>query len=154
MTAEAVRRPSRTWSPSHALPAEQAADLGRLVEHVEAVADRVPCRSGTTLPTAAWTSDDLGWQKLAADACLDCPVFWQCRSYALRWASRLTDAQQVGAGAGGAVYGGMTARALKATTRPPRTGREGAESGSPPEHLTQTRAPATEAHTTEKEQRA
>lgn len=108
------RRTTDTWSPSHDLDPEQAADLWRLLEQVEATADRVPCRTGEALPTAAWTSDDPAWQKLAADGCLDCPVMWQCRGYALRWADHLSSPEHVGFGAGGCVYGGLTPRQLRA----------------------------------------
>lgn len=73
---------SRT-APTWQLPPDLASDWHSLAQLIQDVSARqaVPCVSGSILDSAAWTSDDPTMQALAADACLDCPLFAQCRRY-------------------------------------------------------------------------
>lgn len=88
------------WGPDGvAAEARRRADHAELITALAAVpAADVPCLSGATLPSSAWTSDDQELQEAAASACGPCPVFDACRTYAL------------GNAAEAGTYGGLTDR--------------------------------------------
>ncbi|MFE5293002.1 WhiB family transcriptional regulator [Isoptericola sp. NPDC056618] len=81
----------------------------RLVLEAELEATgRVPCRTGSVVSRAIWTSDEAIDQQNAAERCGPCPLLAACRTYGLAWPAEL------------GVYGGLT-----------ETGRRGGQRRTP-----------------------
>ncbi|MGO1318495.1 MAG: WhiB family transcriptional regulator [Cellulomonadaceae bacterium] len=61
------------------------ADLLRQLEAHRANGVPIPCIAGDTVPGDYWTSDHPDEQALAADACMACPLLFQCETYGMTW---------------------------------------------------------------------
>lgn len=83
-------------------PLERAALIELLDQHP---ASAIPCQATDRYAAAAWTSDEIDEQLVAAAACGPCPVWRACGAYGL---AHLDEA---------GVYGGMTETQRRSAAR-------------------------------------
>ena len=79
-----------------------------LLERREQRDEAIPCRTGGLTTTAAWISDQVDEQRVAAAACSPCPVKAKCRVFGLTWGNEL------------GVYGGLTQPERRTTNQRPK----------------------------------